>query len=142
MRKPKYDEKVVKMLEKSGGMKASEVAKQLGTRATTIYKVLTRLVEQKRIIKDGHFFKAHKDIITKMIADASAIATSTPENAQQKDVVVVPKKVYASLETNAVKSTIQYEIEEVGKEIGQLTREMHILREIQNRLISILDRAR
>ena len=137
MRKPKYDEKVVKMLEKSGGMKASEVAKQLGTRATTIYKVLTRLVEQKRIIKDRHFFKAHKDIITKMVADASA-----PENAQQKDVVVIPKKVYESLETNAIKSTIQYEIEEVGKEIGQLTREMHILREIQNRLTSILERAR
>ena len=137
MRKPKYDEKVVKMLEKSGGMKASEVAKQLGTRATTIYKVLTRLVEQKRIIKDNHYFKTHKDIITKMIADASA-----PENAQKKDVVVVPKKIYESLETNAVKSTIQYEIEEVGKEIGQLTREMHILREIQNRLISILERAR
>lgn len=137
MRKPKYDEKVVKMLEKSGGMKASEVAKQLGTRATTIYKVLTRLVEQKRIIKDGHFFKAHKDIITKMIADASA-----PENAQQKDVVVIPKKVYESLEKDAINSTIQYEIEEVGKEIGQLTREMHILREIQNRLISILERAR
>ena len=137
MRKPKYDEKVVKMLEKSGGMKASEVAKQLGTRATTIYKVLTRLVEQKRIIKDGHFFKAHKDIITKMIADASA-----PENAQQKDVVVVPKKIYESLEKDAINSTIQYEIEEVGKEIGQLTREMHILREIQNRLISILERAR
>ena len=142
MRKPKYDEKVVKMLEKSGGMKASEVAKQLGTRATTIYKVLTRLVEQKRIIKDNHYFKTHKDIITKMIADASAIATSAPENVKQKDVVVVPKKVYESLETNAIKSTIQYEIEEVGKEIGQLTREMHILREIQNRLISILERAR
>ena len=77
-----------------------------------------------------------------MIADASAIATSAPDNVQQKDVVVVPKKVYASLETNAVKSTIQYEIEEVGKEIGQLTREMHILREIQNRLTSILERAR
>ena len=129
------------MLEKSGGMKASEVAKQLGTRATTIYKVLTRLVEQKRIIKDGHFFKAHKDIITKMIADASAPAPA-PENAQQKDVVVIPKKVYESLEKDAINSTIQYEIEEVGKEIGQLTREMHILREIQNRLISILERAR
>ena len=137
MRKPKYDDKIIKMLEKSGGMKASEVAKQLGTRATTISKVLTRLVEQKRIIKDGHFFKAHKDIITKMVADASA-----PENAQQKDVVVVPKKVYESLEKDAINSTIQYEIEEVGKEIGQLTREMHILREIQNRLISILERAR
>ena len=123
-------------------MKASEVAKQLGTRAATIYKVLTRLVEQKRIIKDNRYFKTHKDMITKMIADASAIATSAPESVQKKDVVVVPKKVYESLETNAIKSTIQYEIEEVGKEIGQLTREMHILREIQNRLTSILERAR
>ena len=137
MRKPKYDEKVVKMLEKSGGMKASTVAAQLGVRPTTIYKVLTRMLEQGRVVKDGHFFKAHKDIITKMIADASA-----PENAQKKDVVVVPKKVYESLEKDAINSTIQYEIEEVGKEIGQLTREMHILREIQNRLISILERAR
>ena len=137
MRKAKYDEKIIKMLEKSGGMKASTVAAQLGVRPTTIYKVLTRMMEQGRVIKDGHFFKAHKDIITKMIADASA-----PENAQQKDVVVVPKKVYESLEKDAINSTIQYEIEEVGKEIGQLTREMHILREIQNRLISILERAR
>ena len=142
MRKAKYDEKIIKMLEKSGGMKASTVASQLGVRPTTIYKVLTRMLEQGRVVKDEHFFKAHKDIITKMIAGASAIATSAPENVQQKDVVVVPKKVYESLETNAVKSTIQYEIEEVGKEIGQLTREMHILREIQNRLISILERAR
>ena len=142
MRKAKYDEKIIKMLEKSGGMKTSTVASQLGVRPTTIYKVLTRMLEQGRVIKDGHFFKAHEDIITKMIADASAIATSAPENVQQKDVVVVPKKVYESLEKDAINSTIQYEIEEVGKEIGQLTREMHILREIQNRLISILERAR
>lgn len=142
MRKAKYDEKIIKMLEKSGGMKASTVASQLGVRPTTIYKVLTRMLEQGRVVKDGHFFKAHKDIITKMIADASAIATSAPENVKQKDVVVVPKKVYESLEKDAINSTIQYEIEEVGKEIGQLTREMHILREIQNRLISILERAR
>jgi predicted transcriptional regulator len=40
-----YDDKVVKMLGKSGGMKASTVAAQLGTRASTIYKVLTRLVQ-------------------------------------------------------------------------------------------------
>lgn len=137
MRKAKYDEKIIKMLEKSGGMKASTVAAQLGVRPTTIYKVLTRMLEQGRVVKDGHFFKAHKDIITKMIADASA-----PENAQKKDVVVVPRKVYESLEKDAINSTIKYEIEEVGKEIGQLTREMHILREIQNRLISILERAR
>ena len=137
MRKAKYDDKIIKMLEKSGGMKASTVAAQLGVRPTTIYKVLTRMLEQGRVVKDGHFFKAHKDIITKMIADASA-----PENAQKKDVVVVPRKVYESLEKDAINSTIQYEIEEVGKEIGQLTREMHILREIQNRLISILERAR
>ena len=137
MRRAKYDEKIIKMLEKSGGMKASTVAAQLGVRPTTIYKVLSRMLEQGRVVKDGHFFKAHKDIITKMIADASA-----PENAQQKDVVVIPKKVYESLEKDAINSTIQYEIEEVGKEIGQLTREMHILREIQNRLISILERAR
>ena len=142
MRKAKYDEKIIKMLEKSGGMKASTVAAQLGVRPTTIYKVLTRMLEQGRVVKDGHFFKAHKDIITKMIADASAIATSAPESVQKKDVVVVPKKVYESLEKDAINSTIQYEIEEVGKEIGQLTREMHILREIQNRLISILERAR
>ena len=137
MRRAKYDEKIIKMLEKSGGMKASTVAAQLGVRPTTIYKVLTRMLEQGRVVKDGHFFKAHKDIITKMIADASA-----PENAQQKDVVIIPKNVYESLEKDAINSTIQYEIEEVGKEIGQLTREMHILREIQNRLISILERAR
>jgi DNA-binding transcriptional regulator GbsR (MarR family) len=142
MRKPKYDDKVVKMLEKSGGMKASEVAKHLDTRATTIYKVLTRLVEQKRILKDHHYFKANQDVITKTIANAASIASSTPVNKQKEDVVVVPKKIYESLETTAVKSTIQYEIEEVGKEIGQLTREMHILREIQNRLLSILERAR
>ena len=141
MRRAKYDEKIIKMLEKSGGMKASTVAAQLGVRPTTIYKVLSRMLEQGRVLKDGHFFKAHKDIITKMIADASAIATSAPENVQQKD-VVVPKKTYESLERNAIKATIQYEIEEVGKEIGQLTREMHILREIQNRLTSILERAR
>lgn len=137
MRKAKYDDKIIKMLEKSGGMKASTVASQLEVRPTTIYKVLTRMLEQGRVVKDGHFFKAHKDIITKMIADASA-----PENAQKKDVVVVPRKVYESLEKDAINSTIKYEIEEVGKEIGQLTREMHILREIQNRLISILERAR
>jgi sugar-specific transcriptional regulator TrmB len=134
MRKSMYDDKVVKMLEKSGGMKASAVAKQLDTRASTIYKVLTRLVEQGRIIKDGQFFKAHQDFVTKMVSAASSIA-SLPV-AEKK------REMYESLERDAIKSTIKHEIEEVGKEIGQLTREMHVLRQIQDRLVSILERTK
>jgi len=60
MLKVKYDEKIIKMLEKSGGMKASTIAAQLGVRPTTIYKVLTRMLEQGRVVKDGHFFKTPK----------------------------------------------------------------------------------
>lgn len=117
MRKSIYDDKVVKMLGKSGGMKASTVAAQLGTRASTIYKVLTRLVEQGRIHKDGQLFA-----LAGAVEDVS-------------DLVARPVAADA-------KVLVEEELRLVNQELDELTREIHVLREIHNRLTYILGRTR
>ena len=121
MRKSIYDDKVVKMLEKSGGVKASTVAAQLGTRASTIYKVLTRLVEQGRIYKNGQLF-----------AVVDEVSIKSPEDVS--DLVARPVAADA-------KVLVEEELHLVNQELNELTREMHVLREIHNRLTYILGRA-
>ena len=76
MRKAKYDEKIIKMLEKSGGMKASTVAAQLGVRPTTIYKVLTRMLEQGRVVKEDLMFKLAGAV--EDVSDLVARTTNAP----------------------------------------------------------------
>ena len=117
MRKSIYDDKVVKMLEKSGGMKASTVAAQLGVRPTTIYKVLTRLVEQGRIHKDGQLFA-----LAGAVEDVSDL---------------IARPVAAD-----TKVLVEEELRLVNQELDELTREIHVLREIHNRLTYILGRTR
>jgi len=117
MRKSMYDDKVVKMLGKSGGMKASTVAAQLGARASTIYKVLTRLVEQGHIYKDGQLFA-----LAGAVEDVS-------------DLVARPV-------ASDAKVLIEEELHLVNQEINELAREIHVLREIHNRLTYILGRTR
>ena len=125
MRKAKYDEKIIKMLEKSGGMKASTVAAQLGVRPTTIYKVLTRMLEQGRVVKDEQLFK---------LASAGAVDVS--------DLVARTTDAPART-TNALALTlIEEELRIVNEEISELERELHVLREIHNRLTYILGNAR
>jgi predicted ArsR family transcriptional regulator len=121
MRKAKYDEKIIKMLEKSGGMKASTVAAQLGVRPTTIYKVLTRMLEQGRVVKEDLMFK---------LAGAGA---SPVEDVS--DLVARPVAADA-------KVLVEEELRLVNQELDELTREMHVLREIHNRLTYILGRTR
>lgn len=122
MRKSIYDDKVVKMLGKSGGMKASTIAAQLGTRASTIYKVLTRLVEQGRIHKDGQLF-----------AVVDEVSIKTPEDVS--DLIARPV-------ASDAKVLIEEELHSVNQEINELTREINVLREIHNRLTYILVHAR
>jgi len=122
MRKSIYDDKVVKMLGKSGGMKASTVAAQLGTRASTIYKVLTRLVEQGRIHKDGQLFAVVDEVNIKSPEDVSDL---------------IARPVAAD-----VKTLVEEEFNSVVQEISDLERELHVLREIHNRLYFILGHAR
>ena len=124
MRKAKYDEKIIKMLEKSGGMKASAVAVQLGVRPTTIYKVLTRMLEQGRVVKDEQLFK-----LANAVEDVSDLVERTT-NAPART-------------TNAPALTlIEEEFNSVVQEISDLERELHVLREIHNRLYFILGHAR
>ena len=124
MRIAKYDEKIIKMLEKFGGMKASTVAAQLGVRPTTIYKVLSRMLEQGRVVKEDLMFK-----LAGAVEDVSDLVARTTD---------APART-----TNALALTlIEEELRIVNAEISELERELHVLREIQNRLISILDRAR
>ena len=124
MRKAKYDEKIIKMLEKSGGMKASTVAAQLGVRPTTIYKVLTRMLEQGRVVKDEQLFK-----LANAVEDVSDLVERTT-NAPART-------------TNALALTlIEEELRLVNTEISELERELHVLREIHNRLTFILGNAR
>lgn len=122
MRKSIYDDKVVKMLSKSGGMKASTVAAQLGTRASTIYKVLTRLVEQGHIHKDGQLF-----------AVVDEVSIKSPEDVS--DLIARPVAADA-------KVLVEEELRLVNQELDELTREMHVLREIHNHLTYILGRTR
>ena len=124
MRRAKYDEKIIKMLEKSGGMKASAVAVQLGVRPTTIYKVLTRMLEQGRVVKDEQLFK-----LANAVEDVSDLVERTT-NAPART-------------TNAPALTlIEEELRIVNTEISEFEREIHVLREIHNRLTYILGNAR
>jgi DeoR/GlpR family transcriptional regulator of sugar metabolism len=124
MRKAKYDEKIIKMLEKSGGMKASTVASQLGVRPTTIYKVLTRMLEQGRVVKEDLMFKLAGAV--EDVSDLVARTTNAPART-----------------TNALALTlIEEELRIVNAEISELERELHVLREIHNRLTYILGNAR
>ena len=124
MRRAKYDEKIIKMLEKSGGMKASTVAAQLGVRPTTIYKVLTRMLEQGRVVKDEQLFK-----LANAVEDVSDLVERTT-NAPART-------------TNAPALTlIEEELRIVNTEISEFEREIHVLREIHNRLTYILGNAR
>ena len=124
MRRAKYDEKIIKMLEKSGGMKASTVAAQLGVRPTTIYKVLSRMLEQGRVVKDEQLFK-----IASAVEDVSDLVAQTTNAPAQT--------------TNALALTlIEEELRIVNAEISELERELHVLREIHNRLTYILGRTR
>jgi DeoR/GlpR family transcriptional regulator of sugar metabolism len=124
MRKAKYDEKIIKMLEKSGGMKASTVAAQLGVRPTTIYKVLTRMLEQGRVVKEDLMFKLAGAV--EDVSDLVARTTNAPART-----------------TNALALTlIEEELRIVNAEISELERELHVLREIHNRLTYILGNAR
>jgi len=126
MRKAKYDEKIIKMLEKSDGMKASTVAAQLGVRPTTIYKVLTRMLEQGRVVKDGQLFKVAGAGAVEDVSDLVARTTNAPART-----------------TNALALTlIEEELRLVNTEISELERELHVLREIHNRLYFILGHAR
>ena len=115
MRKAKYDEKIIKMLEKSGGMKASTVAAQLGVRPTTIYKVLTRMLEQGRVVKEDLMFK-----LAGAVEDVSDLVELIPD----------------------AKILVEAELDSVFREISDLERELHVLREIHNRLTYILGNAR
>jgi|Laugrefa1bdmlbdn_1035148.scaffolds.fasta_scaffold03755_5 sugar-specific transcriptional regulator TrmB len=132
MRKAKYDEKIIKMLEKSGGMKASAVASQLGVRPTTIYKVLTRMLEQGRVVKDEQLFKlASAGAVD--VSDLVARTTNAPARTTN-----APART-----TNALALTlIEEELRIVNAEISELERELHVLREIHNRLTYILGNAR
>ena len=124
MRRAKYDEKIIKMLEKSGGMKASTVAAQLGVRPTTIYKVLTRMLEQGRVVKEDLMFKLAGAV--EDVSDLVARTTNAPART-----------------TNALALTlIEEELRLVNTEISELERELHVLREIHNRLTYILGNAR
>ena len=123
MRRAKYDEKIIKMLEKSGGMKASTVAAQLGVRPTTIYKVLTRMLEQGRVVKEDLMFKLASAVD---VSDLVARTTNAPAQT-----------------TNALALTlIEEELRIVNTEISEFEREIHVLREIHNRLTYILGNAR
>ena len=130
MRKAKYDEKIIKMLEKSGGMKASTVAAQLGVRPTTIYKVLTRMLEQGRVVKEDLMFKLAGAVD---VSDLVARTTNAP----------APTTNAPARATNALALTlIEEELRIVNAEISELERELHVLREIHNRLTYILGNAR
>jgi len=131
MRKAKYDEKIIKMLEKSGGMKASAVALQLGVRPTTIYKVLTRMLEQGRVVKEDLMFKLAGAV--EDVSDLVARTTNAPARTTN-----APART-----TNALALTlIEEELRIVNAEISELERELHVLREIHNRLYFILGHAR
>ena len=121
MRKPKYDDKVIKLLNK-GPLKAAQIAKTLSLRPGTMYKILDRLVSTGEAVKDGFLYSATG------VKDLVAV---DPAPAAPKAVVKPP-----------IKSFLEKEIELVTDELNESLSKVYVLKAVKARLMMALDNAR
>ena len=124
MRKPKYDDKIVKMLGK-GPTKAAQIAKSLGVRPGTLYKVLDRLMSTGAVVKDGVFYAVSKIPVT--VDETEAFD---------------PKPVSKAIAAPSVKSFLEKEIELVTDELNEALSKVYVLKAVKARLMMALENAR
>lgn len=121
MRKPKYDDKVIKLLNK-GPLKAAQIAKTLSLRPGTMYKILDRLVSTGEAVKNGFLYSA---------TDVKDIVAVDPAPVAPKAVVKPP-----------IKSFLEKEIELVTDELNESLSKVYVLKAVKARLMMALDNAR
>lgn len=137
MRKPKYDDKVIKML-RSSPLKAAYIAKTLSLRPGTMYKVLDRLIETGAVVKNGFFYSA---------------ATTENQVSPGKEAVLntlvdkfVNKAPSSSVHTltpyDRLISLTQHQLKEVEEELSQVRPRFLALVDVQKRLSAILHAGR
>lgn len=119
MRKPMYDDKVVKLLSK-GPLKSAFISKQLGMRQGTLYKVLDRLITKGVVVKNGAEFS---------ITGISSAVVQEP---------AVPKAIAKP----PIKSFLEKEIESVTDELNESLSKVYVLKAVKARLMMALENAR
>ena len=124
MRKPKYDDKIVKMLGK-GPTKAAQIAKSLGVRPGTLYKVLDRLMSTGAVVKDGVLYAVSKIPVT--VDETKAFD---------------PKPVSKAIAAPSVKSFLEKEIELATDELNEAVNKVYVLDAVRARLKAALENAR
>lgn len=124
MRKPKYDDKVVKLLSK-GPLKSAFISKQLGMRQGTLYKVLDRLITKGVVVKNGSEFSV----------------TGIPAAVDQTE-AFDPKPISKAIARPPIKSFLEKEIESVTDELNESLSKVYVLKAVKARLMMALENAR
>ena len=124
MRKPKYDDKVVKLLGK-GPLKAAQIAKVLALRPGTMYKILDRLVSTGAVVKNGYEFSV----------------TNIPTAVDQTEAFDL-KPVSKAIARPPIKSFLEKEIELVNDELNEALSKVFVLKAVKARLMMALENAR
>lgn len=124
MRKPMYDDKVIKLLNK-GSLKGAAISKQLGIRQGTLYKVLDRLMANGAVVKNGYEFSV----------------TGIPTAVDQTE-AFDPKPVSKAIARPPIKSFLEKEIELVTDELNEALSKVYVLKAVKARLMMALENAR
>lgn len=124
MRKPMYDDKVIKLLNK-GSLKGAAISKQLGIRQGTLYKVLDRLMANGAVVKNGYEFSV----------------TGIPAAVDQTK-AFDPKPVSEAIARPPIKSFLEKEIESVTDELNEAVNKVYVLDAVRARLKAALENAR
>lgn len=139
MRKPKYDDKLIRLLKKSGPMTALAIAKQLGDiRPTTIYKVLSRMVERKQLKKLGATYMLMDPPI-----EFTVVAGGGSESLAESQITKAKKipRISSVDAWRVVAKELSGEISSIEVSINDLTIQKQSLQQIHNRLSSIFGNA-
>ena len=124
MRKPKYDDKVVKLL-RNGPLKSAFISKQLDMRQGTLYKVLDRLITLGVVVKNGSEFSV----------------TNIPTAVDQTE-AFDPKPISKAIARPPIKSFLEKEIESVTDELNESLSKVYVLKAVKARLMMALENAR
>lgn len=137
MRKPKYDDKVINLLNKAP-LKAAYIAKTLSLRPGTMYKVLERLVSTGVVVKNGVLYSLvstkdqvspGKKVVLKTLIDE--FIDKTPRTP-----------IHIPTPYDRLISLTQQQLKEVEEELSQVRPRFLALLDVQKRLSAILHAGR
>ena len=140
MRKPKYDDKIIKLLKKYDRLTVLAIAKQLGNvRPTTIYKVLTRMVDRSQVVKIGTTYS----LTDSRPVEYTVVAGDGSESLAEPQITKVKKipKISSMDAWRVVAKELSGEISSIEVSINDLTIQKQSLQQIHNRLSSIFGNA-